>query len=84
MLAYTAIFLASLAGYAQASATVVVIGALTLATLSGIENVRLYRKAAARGAQARVDGTLMASLLNALAATALAYAGGFLLGVLAA
>lgn len=84
MLAYAAIFLASVAGYAQFSALVVPVGAVILATISYIENVRLYRRAAALGLQAQIDSTLMSSIVNALGATTLAYAGGLILKLLSA
>jgi hypothetical protein len=76
MLAYLAILIVSIAGFAGAPLWAVILGAVGLASLSYAEHYRLYQRNSDLGFTELVDTTLLASLLNAFAAAAMAYGAG--------
>lgn len=81
MLSFFIIFGASLAGYAGVGPWALGAGAIGLASLSYSERYGLIRRANELGLGDAVEGTLAGSLVNAVAASTGAYAGGAVLSM---
>jgi hypothetical protein len=76
MLAYLTIFTASVSGFAGAPVWVVGLATIALASLSFAEHYCLYQRGSELGFFNLVDTTLISSLLNAIAASGMAFAAG--------
>jgi hypothetical protein len=83
LLSYSAIFVASLCGYAGLPVWVVGAATIALASLSYAENYFLYRRGANFGLFGVMDATLLRSVVNAFFASAAAYAFGAVLRIAA-
>ena len=79
MLALICILTVSLCGLLAAPAWSVPVAGLALATVSYARHHVLFRRAADLGMQAEIDQTLVGSLINGLAASAVAYGCGVVL-----
>lgn len=79
MIGFTAIFGAALSGYAGVGVWAIVMAAIALVSLSQAQYGALYRRAHGLGLTEITHSTLLQSLLNALTATSVAYAFGWLI-----
>ncbi len=79
MLAYLAILVCSLSGYAGAPPWTIIATAIALAAISYAENGESYERANHLGLAHIVNVTLLRSLLNGLLAATLAFVGGWAL-----
>ena len=76
MLAYLTIFATALGAAAGAPVWLIAGSTIALSALSYAANYRLYKSTADLGMSDVADETLLASMLNALAASGMAYAAG--------
>jgi len=76
MLAYLAIFACTLAGYGGAPPWVIAATAIALAAISYSEHAPQYERGRALGLLDGVNAVLLRSLLNGVAAAAVAFGGG--------
>ncbi len=79
MLAYLAILVCSVSGYAGAPPWTIAAAAIALAAISYAENSETYERAGGLGLTRVVNLTLLRSLLNSLIAASLAFVGGWAL-----
>jgi hypothetical protein len=75
-LSYSAIFAASLCGYAGLPVWVIGAATIALASLSYAEHYFLHRRGASLGLSSLMDTTLMRSVFNAFCASAAGYTFG--------
>jgi hypothetical protein len=80
--AFLSILLVVFCGLVAAPMWSVLVAAIALASLSYARHFVLFRRAADLGMQDEIDRTLLGSLVNALAASAVAYSCGMVLRVL--
>ena len=76
MLAFLSILVLAICGLAAAPVWSVVVGSITLATISYSRNQLLFRRASDLGLQDEIDSTLVASLANAFVACSMAFGCG--------
>lgn len=79
MLAYLAILGAAIAGFAGVQPWAIAAAAIALASISYADHGHLYERGRDLGLTRVVNGVMLRSLANALIASTIAYAGGWLL-----
>ena len=79
MLAYIAIFSCALAGYVGLPVYAIAASSLALAALSYSEHASLYERGRELGLSGLINTVLLRSLANGLAASMVAYGGGWAL-----
>ena len=84
MLSLLAILTAAICGLVDVPAWSIACSGCALTSLSYARHHLLFRRAADLGMQSAIDSTLLSSLLNGLAASAMAYGCGVVLRFLAA
>lgn len=83
MLAYFVILASGMCGLANAPAWSAIVAAIALSSISYARHQSLFRRAGELGMQQAIDQTLFSSLINSLAAAAVAYGCGAALRYLA-